>query len=85
MNEINQKVEFENSIKFLKDRELSEFIARLIWEHCEDGKLINKDVEKRLTTVESRDKKVIGAISGGSSILGAAIIWIINIFTKGGN
>ena len=77
-------LEFESQIAKLGDRDLMEFTARQVFE-------TRKDVRSnsgRIKTLEDRDKKAYGKVSGISGAIGiaigSAILFLINHFTKSG-
>ena len=70
--------EFENEIREMSDRQLSEFTARQVLGLC---KRI-KGNEGRITSLEGRSKKAFGITGGISGALGAAVVALIDYFAK---
>ena len=70
-------LEFEKRIAELSDRGLQEFTARQVFE-------TRKDVStntKRIVKLEKKSNKIIGITGGLGSLIGAAIVAILNYFT----
>lgn len=73
-------MEFEQHIKNLSDRELLEFTARQTY----DVSIVAGSNKKRIGKLEGQSNKRSGVIGGGGAMIGAAIVAVINHFTKGG-
>ena len=75
-------LEFENMINKMNDRQLLEFTARQVYDVC----IVASSNEGRITKLENRDKKFVGAVSGISGFigtcLGAAVLFLINHFSR---
>ncbi len=70
-------LEIEKAIGEMPDRKLLEFTARQVCAiHA-----IALDHEKRITGLETHDKKLFGAVGGISGLIGAGIVAAINYFT----
>jgi hypothetical protein len=76
-NSMNSKLEFEGRINSMSDRDLLEFNARQLFDMCDQ----TAKHEKRITRIESQDRK-IASIAGaiGGTITGC-IAALINFFT----
>jgi len=72
INEIN----FRESIKRMEDRELSEFTALQVYETCI---LVQKN-DKRITTLENRDKRWAGIGAGIGAVFAVLFYAILNFF-----
>ncbi len=77
-NQILNEMEFEKRITEMSDRSLMEFTARQVYEVV----LSNDRHEKRITTLENRDRKFFGTIGGLGGVIGAGIVAAINHFLK---
>ncbi len=64
-------LKFNNEIRAMSDRDLMEFTAKLSY-----GNAI------RISSLESRGKKTIGAIGGASALLGATIVAVLDYITR---
>ncbi len=70
-------LEFEQRIGELNDRELSEFTARQVFES-------RKDIQsntRRIKTLEKKSNKIIAITGSASSMIGGAIVALINHFS----
>ena len=76
-NGINYELDFEKRIGEMADRQLLEFVARQTFEIT--GKC--KMYDKKITSLESGDRKTSSIIGGISGTITAVIIGIINYFT----
>ncbi len=87
---IVNEMDFEKQMKCMSDRELSEFTARTLYDHCENERgLADKvsllengamDRESRLKVIEGGNKKV-SAISGGITAgIISGILFLIEFF-----
>lgn len=75
-NGILSEAEFENEIKNLSDRQLSEFVARQVYDICKQ----REAEDKRIAVLEGRDKKFAGALGGVSGAVGAILVSVIDYF-----
>ena len=78
--EMLDDLELEKRISELDDRGLQEFTARQVYE-------TRKDVSsntRRIKCLETRNKKTFAITGGIGSVIGAAIIAVINYFTTRG-
>ena len=73
-------LEFENQIRDMNDRQLLEFTARQSYEIT----IFAHDTEKRVKNLEGKGKKTTAITGGAGSLIGAAIIAVINYFTTRG-
>ncbi len=69
---------FERQIKELSDRGLGEFTARQVFEARKD---IHSNTS-RIKSLEGKNKKVFAITGGAGTIIGGAIIGVINYFTN---
>ncbi len=72
------EAEFENEMKEMSDRQLSEFTARQIVAICK--RCTTEDV--RITALEGQSKKAFGITGGVSGAVGAAVIAILDFIIK---
>jgi len=77
--EMINELDYRQRIKDMKPRELSEFTALQVYETC----IIVQKHEKRIITLENRDRKWVG-IGGGIGAVVAAIGYAIINFLQGG-
>ncbi len=81
--EINLELDFEEKIKRMSDRELSEFNSRQIYERCQLCKVhtlqiaSHEDIINRLELRGKKDLGTAGSIGGGITFAIGAIIIII--------
>ena len=73
-NSIINEAEFENAIRTMSDRQLTEFTARQIFDVCKNCAVQSA----RLDVLEGRDKKFVGVVGGVGGVLGGAIIAVLN-------
>ena len=66
-------MKFDEHIKAMGDRELSEFTARLAYSSS-----------IRVSSLESKNKKFMAASGGAGAVITATIIGIIEYFRRGG-
>jgi len=64
-------IQFNKEIEAMSDRELMEFSARLGYSNA-----------IRITSLENRNKRSMGAIGGTSGLLGGAIAFVIDYFIR---
>ena len=71
-------LELESRMKEMSDRELLEFTARQSYEVC----IVAQDNRKRVEKLEGKNNKMFGVSSGAGTIIGAAIVTVINYFMR---
>ena len=77
MSEIINDLEFEAHIKGMTNRKLLEFNSRQIYDVCQ----VVVEHGNRITAVEKRSNKIIGAAGAIGTGIGAGVIAIISYFT----
>jgi len=77
MSEIINDLEFEAHIKGMTNRKLLEFNSRQIYDVCQ----VVAEHGNRITAVEKRSNKIIGAAGAIGTGIGAGVIAIISFFT----
>lgn len=68
-----QDLELNKEIKTMSDRELSEFSVRLAYSNA-----------IRITSLEGRNKKAMGASGGAGVFIGGIIVGVMDYFRRGG-
>jgi len=76
--EMLNDAEFESRLTGMTDRQLSEFTARQLFDHCQQE-------NKRFAAIESGDRKLAGITGGITGSVTSIIIGIISYFTKPSN
>ena len=71
-------LEFERQMGELSDRGLSEFTARQVFESRKD---IHSNT-RRIRSLEGKSRKIFAISGGAGTLIGGAIIGIINYFTN---
>ena len=69
MTSILDEASFENQMRGMTDRQLSEFTARQIFDLCK----ICATHTVQITQLQGRDKKAFGAVGGIAAFVGTAI------------
>jgi len=72
------EMEFERALKQMSDRDLLEFTARQTYSVC----LLAQNNEKRISSLEKRNHRIIGTIGGIAGVIGAIIASAINYFVR---
>lgn len=78
-NEYLADLEVEEKIQKMSDRELLEFNARQTYDLC--GAVAKH--EKRISSLEGRNRKQSGIIGSIGGVIGAAVVAVITYFTGG--
>lgn len=73
--------EFESRVRGMSDRQLSEFTARQLFDHCQQNALS----DKRITDLEGGSRKLSGITGGVTALVTSVVIGIISYFTKPSN
>lgn len=71
-------LEFERQMAELSDRGLGEFTARQVFEARKD---IHSNT-RRIRSLESKNKKIFAISGGAGTMIGGAIVAVINYFTN---
>lgn len=74
--EFLSSLELEQRLKGMNDRELSEFTARQVYHTC----LLANSNERRIVTLENKGNKITGVAGAIGTLIGAAIVGILNWF-----
>jgi len=72
------RIEFDEHIKKMTNRDLLEFIA---WQTY-DVVILADNNKNRITKMESRNKKFMGFVGAGGSLVGAALVTVIDFFMQ---
>ncbi len=76
-HDLSNELDFETHIKEMDDRALMEFTAREVYETCQ----LTQNHEQRIGVLENIGRKTFGVSNGISTIIGGAVIAVINYFT----
>ncbi len=71
-------LELEEHLDKMSDRDLMEFTARQVFAICRRC----ETEDKRITTLENRDKRVFGITGGIGGIIGAIFIAMVDYFVR---
>lgn len=78
-NLINE-MDYQERIKIMPDRQLSEFTATKVYETL----VIVQNNVKRISKLESKDRKTFGLTGGIGGVIGAAIAVFVEFFIRRG-
>jgi len=76
--ELINEMDYRERIKAMGERELSEFTAMQIYEAC----LIQKQHDKRITSLERRDRRSFGYTGGIGGVIGAALAVLVEFLFR---